>query len=804
MGVRNENSTGYVHPDEPNLLNIHKAMTYDPASGEPHLRVFLGTDTLTIAGNVNVIDNVRINNTEAQRIPVYLVGNVLTVNQGTSPWVTTGNANVTVTGNIGGITTLPAVTGNVHVWGNVSIDQLPGVAVTNFPAFPSNIRITDGSVSVTNFPSNVSITQMPAITGNVGVSGNVSITQLPALGNVSITQMPAVSGNVWVNGVTGNIAGITTLPAITGNVGVSGNVSITQLPNVTGNVGVSGNVEISRMPAVSGNVNIADGGNSITVDGNVSITTMPAVTIAGNVVLDTTVPPLISYADTVQMDSNDRLRVSVIGQQWWYVPSIDKDGDLRIIEKFTGNNTATSTFIQNLASVRLTSGQYYSANVQLTGAAVRASRRRHKTRPGVTNEWSGIVNWDGLQTNVVKRIGMFTAYNGVFFEANTTHVSAVVRRRLTDGTLVEDRTPHTAWNRDPMDGTGPTGYNWTTDTITANVTSVVSTANVAVAGDGNVYQVTYQLPAGEETRIGVGQKVTLTGLTPARFNDTGLITSVDTVNHQANVAYIVYPGTYSSASGAQMTHTPFHHMHNYWFDFNGSRTGRIRFGLLTDAGKIVVHDELMGELGTQLISAPALMDRKEIVNTGTPVGFLPSLTVGGSGVTIETTADINPGFGVATTTTPVAFNKNSQVGSEFAIIGVGIRIGEPYQRADLQVNQFQMVDLGNLNPQNSGIFQWRLVLNPTTSTTPTQSNVGKATRQLTYSAGTTVTGGITLISGYAQGTFTGDVKTALNFLNMGSNIDYTDTDVVVLAVKMLVGGTDNSSIVGVMNYTEDL
>ena len=713
MGVQNPNSTAYVHPNEPNLLNIHKAMTY--ADGEPHLRVTLGADNITVTGNVNLVEEIRVNNNESQKIPVYLVGNVLTVNQGTSPWVTTGNANVTVIGNVAGITTLPAVTGNVHVWGNVSIDQLPGVSVTNFPAFPSNIRITDGSVSVTNFPSNVSITQMPGITGNV---------------------------------------------------------------------------------------NIADGGNSITVDGNVSITTMPAIT--GTVTLDTTVPPLISYADTVQMDSNERLRVSVIGQQWWYVPAVDKDGDLRIIEKFTGNSTATSTFIQNLASVRMTSGQYYSANVQLTGAAIRASRRRHKTRPGVTNEWSGIVNWDGLQTNVVKRIGMFTNYNGVFFEANATHVSAVVRRRLTDGTLVEDRTPHTAWNRDPMDGTGPTGYDWTTDTVTANVTSVVSQANVAVTGDGNVYQVTYQMPAGEETRIGVGQKVTLTGLTPTKFNDTGLITSIDTANHRANVAYVEYPGTYSSASNAQMTHTPFHHMHNYWFDFNGSRTGRIRFGLFTDAGKIVVHDELMGELGTQLISAPALMDRKEIVNTGTPVGFLPSLTVGGSGVTIETTADINPGFGVATTTTPVAFNKNSQVGSEFAIIGVGIRIGEPYQRADLQVNQFQMVDLGNLNPQNSGIFQWRLVLNPTTSTTPTQSNVGKATRQLTYSAGTTVTGGITLISGYAQGTFTGDVKTALNFLNMGSNIDYTDTDIVVLAVKMLVGGTDNSSIVGVMNYTEDL
>jgi hypothetical protein len=69
-------------------------------------------------------------------IPVYLVGNVLTVNQGTSPWVTTGNANVTVTGNIAGITTLPAIRGNVSVDNfpsNVSITSMPGIAVTSLP-----------------------------------------------------------------------------------------------------------------------------------------------------------------------------------------------------------------------------------------------------------------------------------------------------------------------------------------------------------------------------------------------------------------------------------------------------------------------------------------------------------------------------------------------------------------------------------------------------------------------------------------------------------------------------------------------
>ena len=124
MGVQNPNSTGYVHPDEPNLLNIHKALTYD-ATGEPHLRVTLGSDNITVSGNVNLLDAVRINNTEAQQIPVYLVGNVL------------------------------AVTGNVGVSGNVNVN---------------------------NFPTSFNIGTMPEVeiknnTGNpIPVTGNVTAT----------------------------------------------------------------------------------------------------------------------------------------------------------------------------------------------------------------------------------------------------------------------------------------------------------------------------------------------------------------------------------------------------------------------------------------------------------------------------------------------------------------------------------------------------------------------------------------------------------------------------------------------------
>jgi hypothetical protein len=38
MGIRNSNTTNYVHNDEPNLYDLHKAMAYDQ-TGRPILRV---------------------------------------------------------------------------------------------------------------------------------------------------------------------------------------------------------------------------------------------------------------------------------------------------------------------------------------------------------------------------------------------------------------------------------------------------------------------------------------------------------------------------------------------------------------------------------------------------------------------------------------------------------------------------------------------------------------------------------------------------------------------------------------------
>ncbi len=207
-GDRRRNTTGYEHPQETNLLNIHKALQYRFGTGEPELRVNLGPNAFVISGNVNIPGIVQVysdpdnpihnhitevgtsGNLQVPWLPV--AGNVtidsgnVTVFQGTTPWIIKGN--VDVVGNIAGITTLPAITGNVGVVGNVVVVQ---------GTTPWTVT---GNANVTVVGNIAGITTLPAITGNVGVSGNVSISQMPAItGNVSVTQGSTpwhVDGNV--------------------------------------------------------------------------------------------------------------------------------------------------------------------------------------------------------------------------------------------------------------------------------------------------------------------------------------------------------------------------------------------------------------------------------------------------------------------------------------------------------------------------------------------------------------------------------------------------------------------------------
>jgi len=110
MGVQNPNSTDYVHPDEPNLLNLHKALKYN-ADGEPVIRADIGND-ININGDVNIPGTITVNSTPEDpvhthitevgtsgilAVPYMPVGGTVTVQDGGGSITVDGTVTATIT-----------------------------------------------------------------------------------------------------------------------------------------------------------------------------------------------------------------------------------------------------------------------------------------------------------------------------------------------------------------------------------------------------------------------------------------------------------------------------------------------------------------------------------------------------------------------------------------------------------------------------------------------------------------------------------------------------------------------------------
>lgn len=156
MGVQNPNSTSYEHPDEPNLLNVHKALDYNDA-GEPALRVksFIQGDVV-IQGNVNVPGTVTIDNQHDNPVHTHVENEA-----GTSLAINDNGGSITVDGT---------------------------VAVSNFPA----TQTVDGTVNIGTMPE----VEIKNDTGNpVPVSGTVTANQgtSPWVISGNVTTTPATT-----------------------------------------------------------------------------------------------------------------------------------------------------------------------------------------------------------------------------------------------------------------------------------------------------------------------------------------------------------------------------------------------------------------------------------------------------------------------------------------------------------------------------------------------------------------------------------------------------------------------------------
>lgn len=164
-------------------------------------------------------------------------------------------------------------------------------------------------------------------------------------------------------------------------------------------------------------------------------------------VTDTPVP--ISFPATA-LDAFGRQRVSqpytLFDSQQRY--AADNQFDTSTV------NGASTTFLANESSVLM------SVAATTNSEAVRQSFRSMSYQPGKGLLILATFAFNTPTANIRQRVGYFNTQNGVFFQANGTVLSMVLRSSSlpTPGTPSDVRTVNQAdWNGDKLDGTGPSG-----------------------------------------------------------------------------------------------------------------------------------------------------------------------------------------------------------------------------------------------------------------------------------------------------------------------------------------------------------
>jgi hypothetical protein len=185
-------TTNYVHPTDPNLLNIHKAMQFN-STGQPVVRVHV--DGISLEGDV-IVDTVSLSSSTLAALETITISNTSfaitnfpttsTVYQGTSPWVTTITNWPALQYVNGVLYAVQSGTWNVGVTGSVSVNN--------------SVTITNTSFAITNFPTTSTVYQG---TNPWTVTGTIVASNFTSTVNVANTVTVNQGTNPWT--VTGNI-----------------------------------------------------------------------------------------------------------------------------------------------------------------------------------------------------------------------------------------------------------------------------------------------------------------------------------------------------------------------------------------------------------------------------------------------------------------------------------------------------------------------------------------------------------------------------------------------------------------------
>ncbi len=166
-------------------------------------------------------------------------------------------------------------------------------------------------------------------------------------------------------------------------------------------------------------------------------------------IVATTSPIPVSIGGT-NTDAFGRLRVSqpytLFDSQQRY--AADNQFDTSTV------NGASTTFLTNESTVQM------SVAATTNSEAVRQTFRSMSYQPGKGLLVLATFAMNTPTANIRQRVGYFNTQNGVFFEANGTTLSMVMRSDSlpTPGTPSDIRSiPQSAWNGDKLDGTGASG-----------------------------------------------------------------------------------------------------------------------------------------------------------------------------------------------------------------------------------------------------------------------------------------------------------------------------------------------------------
>jgi hypothetical protein len=319
----------------------------------------------------------------------------------------TGNVNIYNSNGtaIAGANRLPVDIGNttINISGNVNISDV--VQVNSTPENPVHNHVTE-----------------------VGTSGILAVPYLPIGGNVSVNNVVIVSNaypvtqNVSFSNQTINISGI------------SGNLA-----------GITSTITVANSYQTTQNVSFSNQ--------SVNITNIPA-TQNVQVISNSTNYVYTQSAPTWSVDALSKLRVSIIQNQDFFTPVVDDDTTFRWNQTVTGTQ-ATSAFLANTAEITMTSGNSAS------GSVIRQTYVKYKIIPGTSHSVYTTVNFNAnnTETGVTRRTGLFDGNNGLYWEQTANTLAVVVRRKVANGSVIEDRTYANSFNTDKLDGTGPSGFD---------------------------------------------------------------------------------------------------------------------------------------------------------------------------------------------------------------------------------------------------------------------------------------------------------------------------------------------------------